>query len=59
MKYIKRIFCKHDYWWNYEFTLSNSSGWLDHECKEITIKCKKCGKRKTIKFKKSIDNLIQ
>ena len=54
MKYIKRIFCKHDYWWNYEFTLGNSSNWLDHECKEITIKCKKCGKRKTIKFKKKV-----
>ena len=56
---IKRIFCKHDYWWLVEATWSNSMDALDHELKEINCKCKKCGKIKSIKFKKPIDKSHQ
>ena len=52
----KRVTCKHDYWWCAEATWSNSWGRLDHERKEITCRCKNCGKEKYITFKKSIDN---
>ena len=51
----KRIICKHDYWWHAEVTWANSSGLLDHERKEIICKCQKCGKEKSILFKKGID----
>lgn len=52
---FKRIFCKHDYWWNCEFICSNSRGLLDHELITLDCKCKKCGKKKSIKFKKRVD----
>ena len=55
----KMITCKHDYWWQGEATWSNSSRMLDHEVKEVICVCKKCGKEKSIKFKKTIDNTIQ
>jgi hypothetical protein len=52
----KRITCKHDYWWHAEATWSNSWGLLDHEQKEIICICQKCGKEKSLKFKKRVDN---
>lgn len=55
---FKMIFCKHEYWKIAETTFSNSHGALDHELIIIDCECKKCGKRKKIKFKKSIDNII-
>ena len=52
---FKRLFCKHEYKWYATTTLSNSAGLLDHELIIIYIECEKCGKRKKIEFKKSID----
>lgn len=51
----KRITCRHDFWWCAETTWSNSAECLDHVLKEIDCKCKKCGKRKSIKFKEPVD----
>jgi RNase P subunit RPR2 len=51
----KRITCKHDYWWYGEFTYSNSRGELDHERKEVIIRCEHCGKEKTFIYKKHLD----
>ena len=53
--FLKRIFCKHDYWWSYNFICSNLSGLIDHQLIEVGCKCKKCGKEKSIKFKKGVD----
>jgi hypothetical protein len=56
LKFVwKRITCKHDYWWYAEATWSNPWGLLDYEQKVITCTCKKCGKEKSLKFKKSVD----
>ena len=52
---FKRLFCKHEYKWYTTTTLSNSAGLLDHELIIIDVVCEKCGKRKSIKFKKPID----
>ena len=52
---VKRLFCKHEYKWYATTTLSNYAGLLDHELINIYIECEKCGKRKKIEFKKSID----
>ena len=52
---IKMLFCKHEYKWYATTTLSNSAGLLDHELITIYVDCEKCGKRKKIEFKKSID----
>jgi RNase P subunit RPR2 len=52
-KWIKRLFCKHDYWFRSECTWSNSAG-RDHELKDIEVICKKCGKIHTIQYKKII-----
>ena len=52
---LKRMFCKHEYKWYATTTLSNSAGLLDHELIIIDVVCEKCGKRKSIKFKKPID----
>lgn len=52
---LKRLFCKHEYKWIATTTLSNSHGYLDHELTIIDVECEKCGKRKSIKFKKTID----
>jgi transcription elongation factor Elf1 len=52
---FKRLFCKHEYKWQATTTLSNSAGLLDHELIIIDVVCEKCGKRKSITFKKPID----
>jgi transcription elongation factor Elf1 len=52
---FKRLFCKHEYKWYATTTLSNSAGLLDHELIIIYVECEKCGKRKSIEFKKPID----
>lgn len=52
---VKRLFCKHEYKWYATTTLSNSAGSLDHELIIIYVECEKCGKRKSIEFKKLID----
>jgi transcription elongation factor Elf1 len=52
---FKRLFCKHEYKWQATTTLSNSAGLLDHELIIIDVVCEKCGKRKSIEFKKPID----
>ena len=52
---LKRMFCKHEYKWYATTTLSNSAGLLDHELIIIYIECEKCGKRKSVEFKKTID----
>lgn len=52
---FKRLFCKHEYKWHATTTFSNSAGLLDHELIIIDVECEKCGKRKSIKFKKPID----
>jgi transcription elongation factor Elf1 len=52
---VKRLFCKHEYKWCATTTLSNSAGLLDHELIIIYVECEKCGKRKSIEFKKTID----
>lgn len=53
-KWIKQMFCKHDYWFRSECTWSNSAGQLDHELKDIEVICKKCGKIHSIRYKRTI-----
>ena len=53
-KWIQQLFCKHDYWFRYEATWSNSQGNLDHNLMEIEVICKKCGKIHTVQYKKNI-----
>ena len=52
---LKKMFCKHEYKWYATTTLSNSAGLLDHELIIIYVECEKCGKRKSVEFKKTID----
>lgn len=57
---VKRTFCKHDYYWVSDLSWIRREGFsgqaLDSfENHEMICKCKKCGKRKKIIFKKSID----
>ena len=52
-KWIQQLFCKHDYWFRYEATWSNSAGQLDHELKDIEVICKKCGKIHSVRYKKT------
>ena len=52
---VKRIFCKHDYWLYGIFTM----GARDHEYKDMMCRCSKCGKEKSYKFKKPLDNFIE
>lgn len=48
---LKMIFCQHDYWLYGIVTMSNR----EHEHKEMVCRCSKCGKEKSIKFKKELD----
>ena len=52
---VKRLFCKHEYTWRATTTAGNSAGLLDHELIIIDMVCDKCGKRKSICYKKPID----
>ena len=56
---MKTLFCKHEYVWKATTTLSNSYGLLDYEIIIIDMKCEKCKRVKTIKFKKPIDKAIK
>lgn len=48
---LKRIFCRHDYWLFGIVTFGNR----EHEVKEMICRCSKCGKEKSLKFKKELD----
>ena len=48
---LKRIFCRHDYWLFGIVTFGNR----EHEVKEMMCRCSKCGKEKSLKFKKELD----
>ena len=47
----KRLTCRHDYWLWGIVTWGN----CEHERKEIICRCEKCGKEKSIIFKKPLD----
>ena len=47
----KRLTCRHDYWLNAIVTWGNR----EHERKEMICRCRKCGKEKSIIFKKELD----
>ena len=47
----KRLTCRHDYWLWGIVTWGNR----EHERKEIICRCQKCGKEKSIIFKKELD----
>ena len=51
----KRLTCKHDYWLYGIVTWSNR----EHERKEIICHCSKCGKEKSIIFKKELDKFTE
>ena len=50
MKLLKVIFCRHEFWWEATTTFEDK----DHELLIIDCYCSKCGKRKSIKFKKRL-----
>lgn len=53
---LKMIFCKHEWEWASSTVFSNSQGELDHEFHIIDVRCKKCGRKKSIEFTKTVDN---
>lgn len=54
---IKKIFCKHEYWFGAELSCTVHDNYENHiySHHDLTCRCSKCGKEKTIIYNKNIE----